>query len=174
MSWIKNQTSFINFLLFSHEKQNRAMLKLMDNNQYKVLQKIAQNILNETFPLTVSQYIALSPHKTFIRKLAKGKASRNHIAQNYKVVHHIIKIGLNHHATCKQTGSCSARRVGKSKGQKQRRHVPTSDSESTCSTESNSSTESEQSGSINGYQSEHKDEESERNGKTESEDEARE
>ena len=123
----------------TNRKQNTSILKFIDKQQYNTLKEIACNILNEVIPLNSNQFNSLRRHKTFIRNLGKGKASKTQLVKNYLVVSQIIQIALDHELHAKVSSS-TPRRVGKGKRQKLQGYKTSSDSES--STESTESTES--------------------------------
>ena len=131
----------------TNRKQNTSILKFIDKQQYNIIKEIACNILNEVIPLNTKQFNSLHRHKTFIRNLSKGKASKTQLVKNYLVVSQIIQIALDHELHAK-VSSGSSRRVGKSKRQKLQGYKTSSDSESsTESTESLSSEKSAESSS---------------------------
>ena len=119
MANIKQHRYLLDFLIYGNIKEKVAFLKdyqiLMMDQQFKSLQK----------------------HKSFIRKVARGKATSTILARNHKILSDIIKIILNHYEICTKISSGSYRRVG----QKTKRSSPeTSDGEYSSSESSDIST----------------------------------
>ena len=140
MGHIEKQRCFLEFLISSNKKtQSKVFLKYIDREQYTCLKRIAQDILKEIIPLTVSEYIALSKEKYFIRKLAEGKVSRSSLPRKYDLLFKLVKIAMKHHESHKQVSTGTLRRVGKNKRSKQQRSKASSDDESTTSEKSESS-----------------------------------
>ena len=94
---IKQHRYLLDFLIYGNKKEKVAFLKdyqiLMMDQQFKSLQK----------------------HKSFIRKVARGKATSTILARNHKILSDIIKIILNHYEICTKISSGSYRRVGQKK-----------------------------------------------------------
>ena len=57
MANVENHKYFLQLLVYSsNQKQNLALLKQIDNNQYKILKNIANDVLDEIIPLNSQQY----------------------------------------------------------------------------------------------------------------------
>ena len=105
---------FVRFITKNkNKKQNVAILKEISVVQYKFLKTLANKILNKVISVSSSQYKALLPHKSFIRKLGRDKVSRKVLATNLKTVQLLLTIFLNGNEKCKKTGVSSNRRMGR-------------------------------------------------------------
>ena len=118
MADIENQKYFLQLLVYNdNKKQNLAIVKEIDNNQYTILKDIANDVLDEIIPLNSQQYKILVQYKTFIRKLGREKVSKSLLTKNLQVIKELAKLIINGNETCEKTNASSCRRMGKNKKQ---------------------------------------------------------
>ena len=116
MADIENQKYFLQLLVYNNnKKQNLAILKEIDNNQYTILKDIANDVLDEIIPLNSQQYKILVQYKTFIRKLGREKVSKSLLTKNLQAIKELAKLIINGNETCEKTNASSCRRMGKNK-----------------------------------------------------------
>ena len=116
MANVENHKYFLQLLVYSsNQKQNLALLKQIDNNQYKILKNIANDVLDEIIPLNSQQYKILVQYKNFIRKLGREKVSKTLLSKNLQAIKELAKLVINGNETCEKTNVSSSRRMGKNK-----------------------------------------------------------
>ena len=116
MANVENHKYFLQLLVYSsNQKQNLALLKQIDNNQYKILKNIANDVLDEIIPLNSQQYKILVQYKNFIRKLGREKVSKTLLTKNLQAIKELAKLVINGNETCEKTNVSSSRRMGKNK-----------------------------------------------------------
>ena len=138
MANIKRHRYLLDFLIYGNKKEKVAFLKIINKMQHKMLSKMFCDILDGKILMTDQQFKSLQKHKSFIRKVARGKATSTILARNHKILADIIKIILNHYEICTKISSGSYRRVGQSKTK--RSSPETSDGEYSSSESSDIST----------------------------------
>ena len=116
MANVENHKYFLQLLVYSsNQKQNLALLKQIDNNQYKILKNIANDVLDKIIPLNSQQYKILVQYKNFIRKLGREKVSKTLLIKNLQAIKELAKLVINGNETCEKTNVSSSRRMGKNK-----------------------------------------------------------
>lgn len=102
--------------------QVKAVLRLVDRQQYMVLREAARNILQSTIELEAATLIRLKERKTFIRKLDAGEVSEKELAAHSDVVCELARLTLQYYAInqqmcCVNNGGVDKPDEGKLKGE---------------------------------------------------------
>ena len=95
-------------------EQHKAILKTITTNQYKALQHIAIDVLNDKFNLDQGTYERLFPHRRFIRRLSEGDATIRSLVINLLVIKELISLTGNN-AVRGQIGFTANRKMGGNK-----------------------------------------------------------
>ena len=96
-------------------KQKTSVLKLITDPQYKLLQLIVNDILDEIIPLNKKQFEILVQYKDFIRKLSCKKLSKTQLIIHIEAIIAILKVVYAENEVGKQTCASTSRRLGESK-----------------------------------------------------------
>ena len=116
MTSIKGNSYLINLLALSeNDKQIKAVLKVLTDNQIKLFKNIANDVLNKIIPLNEHQYNVLIQYKNFIRKLGRDKVTLNQLSRNFLAVKELSKLVLKENEMCTETCSNNITRMGKNK-----------------------------------------------------------
>ena len=127
---------FFQLIIHGNKKQTISALKYITTFQFKILKKIASDILDGHIPLSSNEVKKLKQSAFFIRNLGRKKSIHtNNLIKNYNIIKKILKIKFDHVESCTKVNTCTIRRMGKNKRQKYERNQ-TSSSEFTSSEES--------------------------------------
>ena len=92
MANIKQYRYLLDFLACGHKKETVAFLGIINKMQHKMLSKMFCNILDGKILMTDQQFKSLQKHKSFIQKVARGKATSSVLARNHIILSDIIQI----------------------------------------------------------------------------------
>jgi len=103
MSYIQTEIHFLGLIAYGKNiKQVSNTVKEINSNQYKVLQQIAQDLLDGKFSLSKKEFATLKKFKTFIRKLADSIVSKISLRKNLNILRKLIQVSLKENETCRQ------------------------------------------------------------------------
>lgn len=116
---LRKERHFFNLIVNgTNKKQNVTLLKSITKDQLTILKKISADILQGKIILKPKEYNKLVKHKTFIRNLGAGKATKPSLTRNYSVILDLLQIGFKKNEISSQTSFGSIARVGKNKRKK--------------------------------------------------------
>ena len=79
---------FLQLLAYGNNyKQNVVVLKEINQNHYKLLKNIANDVLQEIIPLNSQQFKTLLQYKNFIRKLGRERVSKTILIKNLPLLY---------------------------------------------------------------------------------------